>query len=114
MTCSWCEEDTHGGLYCSAECREFDATYGDACPCGCGEVGEHVEAPKLPDAIDPTHYREHPSGVDCITITEHMNFCLGNAVKYVWRAGLKGEAVEDLEKAAWYIDREIQRLKGGE
>jgi hypothetical protein len=37
----------------------------------------------------PPHYRAHASGVECIEITEHMNFCLGNAVKYIWRAGLK-------------------------
>ena len=58
----------------------------------------------------PAHYTSHPSGVECIAITEHMNFCIGNAVKYLWRAGLKGNAAEDLKKARWYIDREIQRL----
>ncbi|MBM7280345.1 DUF3310 domain-containing protein [Gordonia rubripertincta] len=57
----------------------------------------------------PAHYVDHPSGVECIQITEHMGFCLGNAVKYIWRADLKGNAIEDLEKARWYIDREIQR-----
>ena len=61
-------------------------------------------------AVDhPTHYTSHPSGVECITITEHMNFCLGNAVKYLWRAGLKQDALEDLKKARWYLDREIAR-----
>lgn len=61
----------------------------------------------------PTHYRSHASGVECITITEHMNFCLGNAVKYIWRGAedLKGEGLRDLEKAAWYINREIERRK---
>ena len=60
----------------------------------------------------PAHYRQHPSGVECIQITEHMNFNLGNAVKYVWRAGLKStSAIEDLKKAAWYINREIERLE---
>jgi len=68
------------------------------------------DSPFVPTPIDPAHYREHPSGIDCIQITEHMNFCLGNAVKYIWRAGLKGEAVEDLQKAAWYIQREIERI----
>ena len=57
----------------------------------------------------PPHYTSHPSGVECIQITEHMNFCLGNAVKYIWRADLKGSGVEDLKKAAWYIEREIKR-----
>ncbi len=57
----------------------------------------------------PAHYTAHPSGVECIQITEHMGFCLGNAVKYIWRADLKDDALEDLRKAAWYIDREIAR-----
>lgn len=59
----------------------------------------------------PRHYNEHPSGVECITVVEHMGFNLGNAVKYIWRADLKGNRVEDLRKAAWYINREIQRLE---
>lgn len=61
----------------------------------------------------PKHYTEHPSGVECIQVTEHMNFCLGNAVKYIWRAGLKGDnAAEDLRKARWYLDRELKRIAG--
>jgi hypothetical protein len=58
----------------------------------------------------PPHYTAHPSGVECITITEAFNFNVGNAVKYLWRAGLKGDALVDLEKARWYIEREIGRL----
>ncbi len=58
----------------------------------------------------PRHYTEHPSGVECIQITEHMGFNLGNAVKYIWRADLKGNQIEDLKKAVWYINREIQRI----
>ena len=67
----------------------------------------------------PTHYTSHPSGVECIQITEHYNFCIGNAIKYIWRAGLKDEAeydpiekeIEDCEKAIWYIKRHISRLE---
>ena len=59
----------------------------------------------------PKHYTEHPSGIECIQITEHMGFCLGNAVKYIWRADLKNDAVEDLRKAVWYLEREIMRRK---
>lgn len=59
----------------------------------------------------PPHYTKHPSGIECIEITEHMGFCLGNAVKYIWRADEKGHAIEDLEKARWYITREIERRK---
>lgn len=66
----------------------------------------------MPDNVNhPPHYTAHGSGVECIEVTEHMNFCLGNAVKYIWRAGLKGQAVEDLKKARWYIDREIKRIE---
>lgn len=57
----------------------------------------------------PRHYTEHPSGIECIQITEHMGFCLGNAVKYIWRADLKNDAIEDLRKAKWYLEREIAR-----
>ena len=62
------------------------------------------------DAVEhPKHYTSHPSGVECITIAEHMGFNLGNALKYIWRADLKNDAVEDLRKAEWYIRREIDR-----
>lgn len=58
---------------------------------------------------NPKHYTSHPSGVECIQIAEHMNFCLGNALKYIFRADLKGNAIEDLAKARWYLNREIER-----
>ena len=62
----------------------------------------------------PPHYTKHPSGIECIQIVEWMGFNLGNAIKYIWRADEKGNAIEDLQKAAWYVNREIQkRAKGG-
>jgi len=61
----------------------------------------------------PPHYNQHPSGVECITIVEFFTINVGNAVKYLWRAGNKGALVEDLKKARWYIEREIARLEGG-
>lgn len=61
----------------------------------------------------PAHYTSHPSGIEAIQITRHMTFNLGNAIKYVWRAGLKtSDAVEDLRKAVFYINDEIKRLQG--
>jgi hypothetical protein len=62
----------------------------------------------------PTHYTSHPSGVECIEVVEHYNFNVGNAIKYLWRAGLKDGAdhLEDLQKAAWYVNREIRRVGG--
>ncbi len=69
-------------------------------------------APAARDAVNhPTHYNSNPSGVECIVVAEHMSFCLGNTMKYIWRAGHKGDALEDLKKARWYLDREIQRLE---
>lgn len=59
----------------------------------------------------PPHYTSHPSGIEAIQVTRHMNFNLGNAMKYIWRAGQKGDAIEDLRKAVFYINDEIERLK---
>ena len=66
----------------------------------------------MPDVVNrPAHYTAYP--VEVIQLTEHLNFCRGNAVKYIARAGLKDpdREIEDLQKAAWYINREITRLK---
>ena len=67
----------------------------------------------MKDNINPDHYKSHPSGVECIEITKHHDFCIGNAIKYLWRAGLKDSSkeIEDLEKAIWYINMKIQTLK---
>lgn len=63
----------------------------------------------------PKHYTSHPSGIECIQITEHYNFNVGNAIKYCWRNGLKdgNSDVQDLKKAVWYLSREIERLHKG-
>lgn len=66
----------------------------------------------------PKHYNSHPSGVECIDIVRHYNFNTGNAIKYLWRHGLKSEegmsneekSIEDLQKAKFYIEDEINRL----
>jgi uncharacterized protein YlzI (FlbEa/FlbD family) len=62
----------------------------------------------------PPHYTTHPSGIETIQVTRHMTFNLGNAMKYIWRAGIKDEAkhIEDLKKAVFYINDEIKRLEG--
>lgn len=68
----------------------------------------------------PKHYTSDPSGIECIDITRHRNFNIGNAIKYLWRAGLKeykdrnliDKQVEDLNKAVWYLVDEIHRLGG--
>ena len=90
-------------------------------PSADGEQG-YLVAQKLQYAVandpvhHPSHYTSHPSGIECIEITRHMSFNIGNAIKYLWRNGKKDgqPAVQDLEKAIWYIQDEIKRLKGGE
>ena len=68
----------------------------------------------------PQHYNSHPSGIECIEIARHMDFNLGNVLKYIWRHGKKrsetnpdqlSNAIEDLEKASWYLNDEIEMLK---
>lgn len=76
------------------------------------EVGVPGIAPGDDPVHSPKHYTSHPSGIEAIEITRHYNFAVGNAIKYLWRAGLKDEntTIQDLEKAKWYIDDEIKRL----
>jgi len=63
--------------------------------------------PVRTDAVNhPPHYTKHPSGVECIQVTEAMPFLEGNIVKYVWRWRDKN-GVEDLKKAKWYLERLI-------
>ena len=67
----------------------------------------------------PSHYTKHPSGVECIEITRHYCFSIGNAIKYLWRAGLKSDStlknkekeIEDLKKSIWYIQDRIEYLE---
>lgn len=75
-------------------------------------MDEKLRVGALSDPVNnPEHYRGHPSGIECIQVTEFMGFNLGNAVKYIWRCDLKKDAIEDLEKAKWYIQREIDKRK---
>ncbi len=96
------------------------------------ELGQHLDTPHRANGLvwpwpdgstqviqsdpvhHPKHYTSHPSGIECIDVTRHMNFNRGNAVKYIWRAGEKGPAVEDLKKSIWYLQDEIRRLEKGE
>lgn len=80
-----------------------------------------IDEPDEPDNVNhPEHYTSHPSGIECIEITRHYPFSIGNAIKYLWRAGLKKDAslsdnqkeIEDLKKAIWYINDRIKQLGG--
>ncbi|QZE10495.1 hypothetical protein SEA_SCOOBYDOOBYDOO_178 [Mycobacterium phage ScoobyDoobyDoo] len=63
------------------------------------------------DSVDminhPPHYTQHPSGWECIQVTRHCPFSLGNAIKYLWRAEHKNGS-EDLKKARWYLNDVIE------
>jgi hypothetical protein len=95
---------------------------GCAHPLTCGyntkcQASAQLDSTGTPPPHDPVnhpkHYTSHPSGVECITITEHMGFLLGNTMKYLWRAGLKPgtDTLQDLRKARWYLDRQITQLE---
>ena len=71
------------------------------------------DLPEPEDIINnPRHYTSHPSGVEQIQITEHMSYNIGTAMAYLWRHEYKN-GVQDLEKAIWHINREIQKLNKG-
>ena len=82
----------------------------------CEDLIKEIEEDKV---NHPKHYTSHPSGIEAIQITEHYDFCVGNAIKYLWRSGLKQDAdksnsekeIEDLKKAIWYINRKIENLQ---
>lgn len=83
-----------------------------------GDSANLVVPPKFDPVNHPAHYNNHPAKcqcgrqIECIDITRHMGFNVGNAIKYLWRCDLKNAPIEDLRKAVWYIQDEIkQRLK---
>lgn len=101
--------------------RNFCVNVAPSSGVGCGtrhdfrsreEFDKAVLAANGASAVDhPRHYNAHPSGIECIDVVEHMGFNLGNAIKYIWRADEKGNALQDLEKARWYVEREIEKRK---
>lgn len=77
------------------------------------KVGDIKKETNQDPVNHPSHYTSDPSGIECIQITRHRNFNIGNAIKYLWRAGLKdgNSDIQDLQKAVWYIQDEIERLE---
>jgi hypothetical protein len=71
-----------------------------------GEMKEEVN--------HPAHYGGEQNPYEAIKVIDAwgLGFCLGNTVKYIARAGLKGDLLQDLKKARWYLDHEIERLEG--
>lgn len=89
------------------ELAKGDFTEAEAGP----EAVEAATSAPAEDAINPAHYRKHPSGIECIEVVRHLNFNVGNAVKYIWRHNDKGDPIENLKKAVWYLNDEINRLE---
>ncbi len=110
----WKRSETLPDDYDDAQGAEADADNRPYVLQGMEYRVQPLEADRL-DERDPVnhpkHYTSHPSGVECIQIARHYNFNVGNAIKYLWRAGQKNDALEDLAKAAWYVNDEIERLK---
>ncbi len=77
-------------------------------------------SPPITTGVDmvnhPPHYSAHPKGIECIDVVEEAGFRLGNAIKYLYRVAFGGKtgsnSIEDLRKAIWYIEREIQTREG--
>lgn len=67
----------------------------------------------MTDAINPTHYGGTDNPFEVIKIIEayNLDFTTGNIIKYTLRAGKKDNELQDLEKAAWYLNRKIEKLK---
>lgn len=61
----------------------------------------------------PQHYASSASGVECIDISEHLGFALGNAFKYVWRHRDKRVPAQDLDKSLWYLHRYCESRREG-
>ena len=106
-------------IYCGVDTRNDKTSicYKFIEQCKPKDIEQKTEI-KVDNVNHPAHYNSHPSGIECIEITRHHNFDIGNAIKYLWRAGLKSEEgmedadkqVEDLNKAIWYIKDEIKRI----
>ena len=106
-------------IYCGVDTRNDKTSicYKFIEQCKPKDIEQKTEI-KVDNVNHPAHYNSHPSGIECIEIARHHNFNIGNAIKYLWRAGLKSEKgmedadkqVEDLNKAIWYIKDEIKRI----
>lgn len=82
------------------------------CP-DCRKKHDAKTKDKASSVDHPPHYTDHPSGIECIDIVRHMNFNIGNAIKYLWRHGKKekDKTIEDLQKAIFYIEDEIKKIE---
>ena len=114
MKASWCDYFKEKCIIAQKKCKHLKlpgkyAKCHDCVYCSVQEVNDTIN-----DTVNhPKHYTSHPSGIECIQVTQHYDFCIGNAIKYLWRAGIKNQdaTVEDLKKAIWYINKKIEMLE---
>ncbi len=92
-------------LRCCGDCEELSADL-SALP---GIHAVQIAGQAVDMVNKPAHYTGHPSGIECIEVAEHLPFCLGNAFKYLFRRAAKGNELENVEKALWYVRRHIER-----
>ena len=79
------------------------------------EQGKVDDWHEVPDPVNhPKHYKSHPSGIEPIEITKHESFNIGNCLKYILRRNFKGNPLQDLKKAKFYLDLEISMIEKGE
>lgn len=114
-------KEVHQGSFTSEDGNIELFSHGPYCFVATGESVDtsmptlFPEKPAHDPVNHPSHYTSHPSGIECITITRHHDFNIGNAMKYMWRAGLKDPSIEkeieDLKKAVWYLNDQIELLK---
>lgn len=99
-------------MIAALECTTSDCSKPQGHRSPCGGHRASVDSPEVSDPINhPSHYTSIVPGIECIQVVEHLSFLRGNAIKYLWRAGAKGDVLEDLKKAQWYIQREIDNLQ---
>ncbi len=111
----------HNGLSCEPQAKRLNDISGHSLTIGelpihpQGSGTQFVPGVKLDPINHPPHYNNSEAKcscgrrIECIDVTRHLNFNIGNAMKYLWRCDFKGVAVEDLKKALWYINDEIEQ-----
>ncbi len=102
LKCSKCPEEDHEGHFCRCESRNIDIAK---------ELRERGMSPWNEKINHPKHYQGN--GLEAIDVIEAfgLDFNLGNAIKYILRAGKKDDKKQDLEKADWYIRRALFNIE---
>lgn len=104
--------EQEGNFLYSPDGRDYDDYKDSHAEVFLEEEFQEIPQPTEDAVNNPKHYTSHPSGIECLDVTRHMSFNLGNATKYIWRCDLKKDAIEDLRKAIFYLNDEINLRLG--